>query len=92
MHSPLADALTHNPRLLIDTIAGELENRLAPLLQAAQRPEPLLTVEDVAAHLAVSKRTVETLISEGELVPLRIRGTRRFTREAVDAFLRTTAR
>lgn len=85
--APEASALTVRDALL-NGLAAEVERRLAPLLEASERPEPLLTVGDVAAYLNVSKRTVETLISEGELVPLRIRGVRRFTRNAIDAYVR----
>lgn len=55
-------------------------------------PEPLMTVRDVATYLNVSVRTVEALIAEGELVPLRIRSVRRFTREAVQAYVRNATR
>jgi excisionase family DNA binding protein len=49
---------------------------------------PLLTVNEVAALLNVSERTVENEIAEGKLVPLRIRGTRRFRQQQVDDYLR----
>jgi excisionase family DNA binding protein len=60
-------------------------------LDARQHAPPLLTVEQVAERLNVSVRTVESLIADGELVPLRIRGARRFTDQTIDAFLRSCA-
>ena len=43
----------------------------------------------MAIYLGVSLRTVTTLVSEGKLVPICVRGVNRFTYEAVDAYLRT---
>ena len=70
---------------------GELIRQEVRALRQAPE-DALLTLEDVAEILAVSPRTVETLVAEGSLVPLRIRGTRRFTRQAVDGYLRTCAK
>lgn len=70
-------------------LATQIEETLIPLLDTPSRPEPLLTIDDVADHLRVSRRTVETLLAEGEIIALRIRGTRRFTREAVNAYIRS---
>ena len=53
----------------------------------------LLTIREVADVLRVSTRTIETLISKGELVPIRVggghvrRGLRRFTPEMVESYL-----
>lgn len=76
---------------VVEALAGAVLDALKGRLDIAQRPEPLLTVADVATHLSVSKRTVETLVAEGALAPLRVRGARRFTREAVDAYVRSLA-
>lgn len=54
----------------------------------ARAPEPLLDVAGVALWLHVSERTVERLVREGELVPVRIGSARRFSPAAVEAFLR----
>jgi excisionase family DNA binding protein len=43
-----------------------------------ERGKQLWTVGEVADYLGVSKRTVETLIAEGELRPIRVRSLRRF--------------
>lgn len=59
-------------------------------LEAAQ--SGLRTASGVADYLGVSLRTVETLISLGELRPIWIRGARRFTPEGVEAFLHSAAR
>lgn len=48
---------------------------------------PLLTKAGVARYLSVSIRTVDTLVAEGELVPIKIRAARRFTKDAVDRYI-----
>lgn len=48
----------------------------------------LLTVDEVAGRLQVSRRFVEELISKGELTPIRIGRVRRFEWSQVDAFIR----
>lgn len=68
-------------RLLANAIEQETPDRI----------EPLLAVGDVARRLAISERTVERLIAAGKLRPLRVEGQRRFTPEAIDAYLRTHA-
>jgi len=50
--------------------------------------EPLADIQDVASCLGVSVRTVETLIAEGDLVPIWVRGQRRFTSDAIEAYIR----
>lgn len=54
-------------------------------------PAPLMDVKDVAEYLNVSERFVEGLVAAGDLTPIRIRSLRRFTQEAVDAYLRHCA-
>ena len=49
--------------------------------------EPLLTVRGVCDLLGVSKPTLYRLIHAGELVPLRVSQSPRFTREDVRAYL-----
>lgn len=61
-------------------------------IQKQNAPRPLLSVREVAERLGVSVRTVETLIAEGSLTPIRIRNARRFTEEQTDAFLRQQAK
>lgn len=51
----------------------------------------LLTVKEVAKLLNVSVRTVENEIADGSLVPLRIRGTRRFRQQAIQDYLSSKA-
>ncbi len=75
----------------------ELAEHLATALkeavdgQKAPGPPPLLDVQGVADRLNVGVRTVETLIADGELVPVRVRSARRFTPESVDAYIRRAA-
>lgn len=61
------------------------------LLERHRAMQPLLSIKDVACTLGVSKRTAETLVAEGELRPLWIKGQRRFHPDAVNAYLRSTA-
>lgn len=74
-----------------------------PKLQAAQAggPSPtaeaataerLLTTEDVAVALKVSVRTVERMLHDGEITPVRLRGLVRFRLEDVMAALRNEDR
>ena len=85
MLSELQDSLTKSLSEIVDS-------RFDSNNSTTSQPTPLLTVDDVARYLSVSKRTVETLISDGELVPLRIRSARRFAKDAVDSYLRSVAR
>jgi len=55
-------------------------------------PKPLLSVNNLAKTLNVSKRTVEKIIADGEIRPIWIRGQRRFHPETVDAYIRRMAR
>ena len=64
-----------------------LPARLLEAARASQMPPPLLTVKDVGRTLSVSPRTVETLIADGEIVPLWVRGQRRFHPDAVLAYV-----
>ena len=41
---------------------------------------------DAAAWLAVSPRTLETLVADGDLTPIDVRGQRRFSREQLLAY------
>jgi excisionase family DNA binding protein len=54
----------------------------------AASTERLLTTEDVAVVLKVSVRTVERMLHDGEITPVRLRGLVRFRLEDVIAALR----
>lgn len=66
-----------------------LEDEVRTLQEAV--PKPLWKIRDVAQYLNVSKRTVENILADGELVPIRIRSARRFQPEAVKAYARRCA-
>jgi excisionase family DNA binding protein len=51
-------------------------------------PRRLLTVDDIAGLLQVSRRTVEEIISRGELRPIRIGRLRRIHPDTLEAFIR----
>lgn len=69
-------------------IAQLIRKENTELLEEHLSMKPLLSVEDLADTLGVSKRTVETIIAEGKLSPIWVRGQRRFHPDAVDAYLR----
>jgi excisionase family DNA binding protein len=50
---------------------------------------PMLTRDDTAAYLAVSKRTLDRLVQAGELPTYRISGHRRFRIEDIERFIRS---
>lgn len=53
---------------------------------------PLLTIEDVAARLQVSRRTVYRLIAEGRLRPIHVGRRTRFTEREVEAYIASLRR
>jgi len=61
---------------------------LARKLNETDSPPSLWDIRDVAEYLNVSKRTVETLIDEGEITPIWVKGQRRFDPGTIDAYLR----
>jgi excisionase family DNA binding protein len=54
-----------------------------------RRPQPMLTRDDTAAYLAVSKRTLDRLVHAGEVPAYRISGHRRFRIEDLERFIRS---
>jgi excisionase family DNA binding protein len=50
---------------------------------------PMLTRDDTAAYLAVSKRTLDRLVQAGEIPTYRISGHRRFRIEEIDLFIKS---
>lgn len=59
------------------------------LLEEHRAMKPLLSTDDLATTLNVSKRTVEKIIAEGKIRPLWIRGQRRYHPDTVAAYLRS---
>jgi excisionase family DNA binding protein len=47
----------------------------------------LLTRDDAAEYLAISKRTLDRLVQSGSIPAYRIGGHRRFRREDIDSFV-----
>lgn len=87
------DSPSQDLSALAEDIAEHVAARLAERLTPA--PDGLLTLDEAARFLAVSARTVESLVSLGELPVVRIgtgRGVRRFERAALDAFVRRNTR
>ena len=89
------DATSKLSAQTLDQIADELADRVGQLLKDRLSPPPLLDLAGAAARLNVSERTVESLVSLGEIPVVRIgtgRGVRRFDPAAVEAFIRRKAR
>lgn len=63
-----------------ETRGGTREHREDP-------GRPMLTRDDAAAYLAVSKRTLDRLVQAGDLPTYRIGGHRRFRIEDIDSFI-----
>lgn len=78
------DQLAESLRTVLQPLVDELtEARSVPILK------PLLTKRDVADYLSVNVRTIDLLVSEGELIPIRVRSVRRFSQDAVERYLRS---
>lgn len=72
---------------LADVVREAVLEAIAPLLEFKG---PALTTEEAAAYLGISERSLETLVSAGEIRPTRpTPRTRRFLRETLDTFLRS---
>ena len=79
----------------LDALAIGLADRVGQLLRERLAPPPLLDLAGAATRLNVSERTVESLVSLGEIPVVRIgtgRGVRRFDPAAIEAFIRRQAR
>lgn len=62
------------------------------LLRKHREMKCLMSIDDVAEVLDVSRRTTEDIVATGELDPIWIRGQRRFHPDAVEAYVRNRAR
>src|SRR5690606_7322678 len=78
-----------------------LERRLSDLVDRIEEVvekgedsdrDRLLSLKDVADLLNVSERTVESIVANGDLRPVRIRGVRRFDPRAVRDYVRASTR
>lgn len=76
---------------LLDAVTRAVRDS-APTTRPPTPARPLLDVKGLARHLGVSVRTVESLVAEGAIAVTRVGIQRRFTPEAVDAFLRSNSR
>jgi excisionase family DNA binding protein len=61
-------------------------------LRVRKDPELLLTLDEAADVLGVSRRTVSTLIAEGSIQSLKVRRARRIRRKDLDAFIKRRAK
>jgi len=82
---PTSPKMRKELRRALGEIVRESNDRL---LRQYESLKPLLSIQDVAKTLGVSKRTVEKIVSDGDLRPLWIRGQRRFHPDAINAFVR----
>jgi excisionase family DNA binding protein len=84
----LTSKLEETKSSFLRRIARIIREENSELLEEHLAMKPLLSVDDLANTLGVSKRTVETIIAEDELRPIWVRGQRRFHPDAVNAYLR----
>jgi excisionase family DNA binding protein len=61
--------------------------RATGVVAVTERTEPLLTVSEAVERIGVSRRTVYTLIANGELPSVKVGGSRRFVAADVDRFI-----
>lgn len=83
------------PPEFADAIADVVRKTVHEILYSEEstKPEPLFqTIEEFAADLNVSVRTIEREIAEGKIVPILIRGRRRFDPRLRSAYLRQIAK
>ena len=74
-------------------IEARFERVPEPSRPETPKPGRLLTLDEVAGVLNVSRRTVNTVVAEGDLAVVHVRTQPRVTPEALDAYLRcATAR
>ncbi len=66
-----------------------LERRVRPMRRDMSASAPMLTRDETAAYLAVSKRTLDRLIQAGDIPAYRIGGHRRFRIEDIDSFVKS---
>lgn len=59
------------------------------LLDEYRPIRPLLSVDGVARVLGVSRRTVESMIANGVIRPVKVGRQRRFSPAAIDAYIRS---
>lgn len=73
-------------------VSREIRSAVREAVQEALRRPQLLPIADVAEMLSISVRTVENLIAEGRIRPVRVRrGCRRFETGQIEAFIRECA-
>ena len=57
---------------------------------SSHKPVRLMTPDEAAGFLSVSRRTLKRLVAEGELVAVKIRGSMRFKLEDLEAFVESS--
>ena len=79
---------------IVDDLAKRLDASFERIARRAfedllkeRQLKDLLTIEDVAKALKVSKRTAETIVARGELPYLPIQGQRRFAPDTVAVYV-----
>lgn len=79
---------------LIEQLREGLQDIRAEMraLRVRKDPELLLTLDEAAEVLGVSRRTVSTLIAEGSLPSLKVRRARRIRRADLDTYIKHCAK
>lgn len=86
----LLDSPRHD--LLVELVRKAVRAELDASADGRQGPAKLLTLAEVAAVLGVSMRTVQRLVCRGEIGTVRAGAIRRVHPDALDAYVRSTAR
>lgn len=76
---------------IVLTLTRTIRQENERLLEKHRQMEGLLSIDEVADVLGVSKRTVEDIVGRDRLQPIWVKGQRRFHPDAVDAYLRRKA-
>lgn len=81
----------HELRRILSDLQSEVR-RLREDLNADTGKTPLLTREEAAKRLRISKRTLDDMAAAGEIQPVRIRGRVLYHSETLEAYVRRQAR
>lgn len=94
MHLPSPETSTDSGHSLALTEVQQSLILLREIVEQMSRAEAdsLMSKQEVADYLNVSLRTVDTLIAEQELIPVRIRSMSRFTRDTVERYVRRNSK
>jgi excisionase family DNA binding protein len=86
--APLPESVRAMKCQLLRGIRNIIREEQERLLGQERPVKPLLSLDDLANTLGVSKRTAQRIVDDGEIDPIWIRSQKRFRPEAVRSYLR----